>query len=653
MPTLIYNIENSQYYDHNYKMNKLQKGTSKRCVVPIKGETNILVTAALPYVNNEPHLGNLIGCVLSADIYARAHRSLGHNVLFICGSDEYGTATENRARREGISFKELCNKYHQLHQNIYNNFNISFDHYGRTNTLKQTEVTHHVYKKIWKQGLLEPKTNEQFYCQTCETFLADRFITGTCPKCKVDKAKGDECDACGYKLLSPTELIDPGCVADDSNTHRIELRKTENLYLKLSNPSLSKSILSHFGHVLSKASTANVKAVTESWLKNGLHDRCVTRDLKWGTPIPAFSPNPIVVQTTPVMLADDYRVFHETYHIDQEEYFNKVFYVWADAVLGYISITYDYLKRNGYDRIGGEEWKVWWRPTLPSEYNVKLVQFIGKDNIPFHSIIFPGILKALDDESYTLPTEINSTEYLMNPGNTKFSKSLKQGIFCSEVGNYPYPIDTWRCYLAFIRPTTKDSVFDLKAMQSFHNDILIANLGNFINRALNLSFRHKSSMFVEMNLDHSINSSSELSTIWSNLQFEIQPLIDTIIEQYKKGEIREATHTLFAISSVGNGFVQYHKPWTLSKLIAATETTTAKQIALEKLELILLLSINIAYLLNALMEPLMPNTALTLSASLGLNYIPKLKDISTFQLWLNNHHIESKPVILFTPVKDE
>ena len=631
----------------------MDKNNSKfqKCVLPIKNEINILVTAALPYVNNEPHLGNLIGCVLSADIYARAQRSLGRNVLFICGSDEYGTATENRARKECISPKELCNKYHQLHQNIYSKFNISFDHYGRTNTSEQTEITHYIYKKIWKHGLLKPRSNEQFYCKICETFLADRFITGKCPKCKTDKAKGDECDTCGYKLISPTELINPKCASD--NTHQIERRTTENLYIRLS--LLKNQVASHFSNILSKSSTANVNSVTETWLKNGLRDRCVTRDLKWGTSIPDFKPNPVTRNTT-VLLSDGYDIISETFKIDNNAYSNKVFYVWADAVLGYISITYDYLKQNGYHRVGGSEWKDWWKPTFPNDIDIRLVQFIGKDNIPFHSIIFPAILKATD-ETFTLPTEINSTEYLMNKGNVKFSKSLKQGIFCSDVDKYPYPIDTWRCYLAFIRPTNKDTVFDLNSMRLFHNDILIANLGNFINRALNLSFKHKNSIYVNIDIDSDFNYNTEVNLIFSDLRDKIQPLINNIIEHYKKGEIREATQTLFSISSIGNGFIQKHKPWTFTKLLSQLEQDTQKRKEFElhfrKLELILLLGINIIYLLTALMEPLMPNTALVTSISLGLNYIPKIKDITVFQLWLNNHRIENKPDILFTQVKDD
>lgn len=613
---------------------------NRNYILPIEGETNILVTAALPYVNNEPHLGNLIGSVLSADIYARAQRSLGYNVLFICGSDEYGTASEDRARKEGISPKELCDKYHQLHQDIYRKFNISFDYYGRTNTPEQTEIAHYIYQKIWKNGLLMPKASDQFYCLKCKTFLADRFITGTCPRCKTEKAKGDECDTCGYKFLSPTELINPGCATDSA--HDIELRATENLYLRL--PNLTNIIAEHFSSILSKSSSTNVKTVTNAWLDAGLHDRCITRDLKWGTSLPKFNPNP-VTRNTGILLADGYDVISEVFEIDNDLYSNKVFYVWADAVLGYISITYDYLKRHGYQRIGGNEWRDWWKPTLLLETDIRLVQFIGKDNIPFHSIIFPGILKATD-EIFTLPTEINSTEYLMNPGNTKFSKSLNQGIFCSDIEKYSYPIDTWRCYLAFIRPTNKDAVFDLEAMRSFHNDILIANLGNLVNRVLNLSFKHNSRMFI--NIDSLAIDYPELQEIWNKLRYKIQPLIEIMIQHYRKGEIRQVARNLFLISSIGNGFIQEYKPWTLFKSSSSDNTN---QLRAKKLELILLTSINIIYLLSTLMEPLMPDTALVISTSLSLNNIPMLKDIQEFQLWLNNHRIKNKPVILFNKIE--
>ncbi|MGN1189908.1 MAG: methionine--tRNA ligase, partial [Candidatus Ornithospirochaeta sp.] len=307
-----------------------------------------LITSALPYVNNIPHLGNLTQ-VLSADVFARFCRSIGYETLYICGTDEYGTASETRALQEGVTPRELCDHYHAIHRDIYKWFNISFDYFGRTSTPLQTEIVQHIFNEVDKNGYISEKESEQLYCPECKRFLADRYVTGTCPHCGDTGARGDQCDKCGT-LLDPTELIDPKCSVCG---HTPEVKKTKHLYINLPKalPLLQKW--------MDKASVEgfwakNAIQITNSWIRDGLQERCITRDLKWGIPVP------------------------------KEGFDDKVFYVWFDAPIGYISITAN----------ATENWEYWWR----DPENTELFQFIGKDNIPFHTVIFPSSLLATGEK---------------------------------------------------------------------------------------------------------------------------------------------------------------------------------------------------------------------------------------------------------------
>lgn len=334
-----------------------------------------LITSALPYVNNVPHLGNLIQ-VLSADVFARYCRSAGYETLYVCGTDEYGTATETRALEEGISPKELCDRFHAIHTEIYEWFEIQFDKWGRTSTPEHTRITQDIFLKLDRNGYIKERTIQQLYSEKSDMFLADRYVRGTCPHCGYEDARGDQCEHCG-KLLDPTELIDPRSAIDGSTP---VLRETKHLYLDL------PALLPKLKAWMEKASVegrwaTNAIRMTESWIRDGLRERCITRDLKWGVPVP------------------------------KPGYENKVFYVWFDAPIGYISITATYTDR----------WEEWWKN--PDE--VELYQFIGKDNIPFHTVIFPSTLLGTGEE-WTLLKTMSSTEYL-NYESGKFSKSRGWG----------------------------------------------------------------------------------------------------------------------------------------------------------------------------------------------------------------------------------
>ena len=334
--------------------------------MPIPGQRNILITSALPYVNNVPHLGNIIGSVLSADVFSRYCKVRNINSLYVCGTDEYGTAIETKAIEEGKTPQEICDKYYKIHADIYKWFDIGFDYFGRSATPWQTEITQSIFLALRENGFIEQKTEMQLFCPKHERFLADRFVEGTCPHCAYLDARGDQCDKCG-NLLDPMELIDPRCKIDGASP---EPRETTHFYVCLDalQPKVEEFV-SKNGHKWS----SNAQAITNSWLKQGLHPRSITRDLKWGVPVPL------------------------------EGYEDKVFYVWFDAPIGYISITANYT-----DGVvaGGEEWKKWWLPH--DDTDVKLYQFMGKDNVPFHTVLFPASLLGTE-QKWTMLHNISTT----------------------------------------------------------------------------------------------------------------------------------------------------------------------------------------------------------------------------------------------------
>ncbi|CAN6293660.1 unnamed protein product [Urochloa humidicola] len=399
-------------------------------VLPVAGRRNVLVTSALPYVNNVPHL---VGCVLSADAYARYCRLRGHNVLFVCGTDEYGTATEARALQEGCSPREICDRYHALHREVYRWFGISFDHFGRTSSPEQTEICQDIFQRLLENNWLSEKTIQQLYCGSCQRFLADRLVEGSCPVdgCGYGSARGDQCEKCG-ELLNSIELIDPKCKVCGSTPC---VRDTDHLFLELP---LLKEKLEGFIDEASGTWSQNAVHVTNAWLKGGLKPRCITRDLKWGVPVP------------------------------HEKYKDKVFYVWFDAPIGYISITACYTP----------EWEKWWK----NPENVVLYQFMGKDNVPFHTVMFPSTLLGTG-ENWTLLKTISVTEYL-NYESGKFSKTKGIGIFGNDAKDTNIPPEVWRYYLLTNRPEASDTQFTWTDLQAKLNNELVNKLGNFINRVL-------------------------------------------------------------------------------------------------------------------------------------------------------------------------
>eukprot|EP01112_Ceratiomyxa_fruticulosa_P013996 TRINITY_DN3979_c0_g1_i3.p1 TRINITY_DN3979_c0_g1~~TRINITY_DN3979_c0_g1_i3.p1 ORF type:complete len:766 (+),score=188.14 TRINITY_DN3979_c0_g1_i3:217-2514(+) len=504
-------------------------------ILPKEGERNVLITSALPYVNNVPHLGNIIGSVLSADVYARYSRLRGVNTLFVCGTDEYGTATETKALQEGLTPKQICDKYNRIHAQIYDWFNISFDIFGRTSTPQQSDICQDIFKRLHDNDQLVEQTIEQLYCDGCKKFLADRFVEGTCPSCSYEDARGDQCDRCG-KLLNPVELKDPRCKVCSSTptvkptTHMfLDLRKLQPKIEDFVKESSHKGLWS-----------SNAIQITGKWINETLEPRCITRDLQWGVKVPLPG------------------------------YESKVFYVWFDAPIGYISITANYTP----------EWEKWWK----NPNNVELFQFMGKDNVPFHTVIFPACLIGTGVR-HTLLNHISTTEYL-NYEDGKFSKSRGTGVFGDGVRDTGIPPEVWRYYLLANRPEQSDSIFSWEDFGQKNNAELLSCLGNYVNRSLK---------FVVDRFDSKVPPIGKLHDIDNKFIEDVNKDLTAYLAAMDKISEKEGLHIAMGIVQIGNKYIQDTKPWEL-----VTEDK-------ERCGTIVSLSVNLVHLIIAIFEPFLPS----------------------------------------------
>ena len=539
----------------NVKPKALKKTSGE--VLPEQGQRNIMITSALPYVNNVPHLGNIVGCVLSADVYARFARLRGYNVLYVCGTDEYGTQTETKALAEGLTPQQICDKYSALHSEIYQWFSISFDKFGRTTTEEQTKIAQDIFWSLHRTGHTSEDSVDQLYCTACEKFLADRFVEGSCPLagCGYEDARGDQCDKCG-KLMNAVDLIKPRCKLCPNTP---EIRTSKHLFIDL--PKIEEDLNTWFNKS-SQQWTNNARVIAKSWLKGGLQPRCITRDLKWGTPVPL------------------------------DGYQSKVFYVWFDAPIGYISITAQYTK----------QWEKWWK----NPENVEYWQFMAKDNVPFHSVVFPSTLLGTG-EKWTLVNRLMSTEYL-NYEDAKFSKSRGVGVFGNDAQDTGIPADVWRFYLIYVRPENQDSAFQWDDLMLKNNSELLANLGNFVNRATKFTKDNFNSCVPEMNLtEHD----------WEMVARINQELVD-YISLLEEAREREAISVVFNISRLGNQIMQHNTPWKLVKGSEADKVRAGSVVGL---------CVNLSCLLSVLIQPYLPNLSKNLQTQLAapdsVNVIPE------------------------------
>ncbi|KAK4996539.1 methionine--tRNA ligase mes1 [Elasticomyces elasticus] len=558
--------------------------TAKTEILPEKGKRNILITSALPYVNNVPHLGNIIGSVLSADVFARYCRARGYQTLYICGTDEYGTATETKAIEDKCTPQELCDKYYKIHSEVYEWFEISFDIFGRTSTRQQTDIAQDIFTKLHQNGYLEEKTTTQPYCEHHHGFLADRFVEGTCPHedCRYEDARGDQCDKCG-RLIEPLDLINPKCKLDGATP---QAKETKHVFLLLDK---LQSAVKEWSSKSSKdgAWSSNGIDITESWLKKGLHARGITRDLKWGTKVPLPG------------------------------YENKVLYVWFDACIGYISITANYT----------QQWEKWWR----DPENVNLYQFMGKDNVPFHTVVFPAS-QIGTKEKWTMLNHLSTTEYL-NYESGKFSKSRNVGVFGNNAKDTGVHPDVWRYYLLSKRPESGDSEFKWDDFIAANNSELLSNLGNFVNRVIK---------FVNgTNFDSKVpeHSYGEHETLREHID-EVNNALKNYVEAMDGVKLRKGLEDWRHISSLGNKLLQSHR--LDNKLASSNPSLCAAVVGL---------ALNHIHLLASIIAPYLPATSASILQQLNVQTLV-IPDEWKADSITPGHQI-GKAAYLFSTIKPE
>lgn len=540
------------------------------------------ITAALPYTNGPIHIGHMAGVYVPADIYARYLRLKGEEVLFICGSDEHGVAISMKAKKDGITPKEVIDKYHNIIDKAFTDFGISFDYYGRTSSKVHHETAQEFFKSIHAKDGFETQTTDQLYDAKEDQFLADRYVVGTCPKCHNPEAYGDQCESCGSSL-NANDLIDPKSAISGETP---SLKTTTHWYLPLDRYEafLRSWILE--GH--QKDWKPNVLGQVKSWLDDGLKPRAVTRDLSWGIPVP----------------------------VEGGE--NKVLYVWFDAPIGYISATKEWAAKEGKD------WAPYWK-----DENTELVHFIGKDNIVFHCIIFPAVLKAMG--SYILPKNVPANEFLNLEGR-KLSTSKNWAVWLHEyLQDFPEKQDVLRYVLTANAPETKDNDFTWHDFQTRNNSELVAIFGNFINRVMVLMKKYYQSVVPEP-YEYSSVDTETLETLAA------APLkIGSLIDQYK---FRAACQEMMQLARLGNKYLADEEPWKLIKTSperVATIMHTAMQVAAG---------------LAILSEPFLPHTAKKLRDMLRLDKAvcwDSLKNI----LPVKSNHTLGEVSLLFEKIEDD
>lgn len=501
-----------------------------------------LVTAALPYANGPVHIGHLSGCYIPADIYVRYQRARKQDIKFICGSDEHGVPITIRAMKEGVTPQEIVDKYHAFMGKCFEEIGISFDIYSRTSNKIHHETAAGFFKKLYDDGLFEEKETEQYYDEKTNTFLADRYIIGTCPVCGNENAYGDQCERCGTSL-SPDQLINPRSALSDAVPVK---RKTKHWYFPLQNyePWLKEWILE--GH---KEWKNNVYGQCKSWLDSGLQSRAMTRDSNWGVKVPL--PNTE----------------------------GKVLYVWFDAPIGYISATKELTGK----------WADYWQQS-----DTKLVHFIGKDNIVFHCIIFPAMLKA--HGSYVLPDNVPANEFLNLEGE-KISTSRNWAVWVHEyLQDFPDQQDVLRYVLCSNAPETKDNDFTWKDFQDRNNSELVSIFGNFVNRTFVLMHKLCGSKVPNLHADVADKADEDMIA-----EFEAtKTRVENLLEQYK---FRDALFEVIDLSRKGNKYMQEKEPWIVARSLA--ENPDKQKLIDNCLHICLQLTANLAVLIN----PFLPFTA--------------------------------------------
>ena len=498
------------------------------------------ITAALPYANGPIHIGHLAGAYIPADIYSRYLRLMEKDIVFICGSDEHGAAISIRAKKEGVSPQKIIDKYHFMIKKSFLDFGISFDNYSRTSSKIHHQTASNFFIDLYDKNIFIEKETEQLYDAKENQFLADRYVEGECPKCNFKEAYGDQCENCG-STLNATDLINP---KSKLSGNKPSLKKTKHWFLPLNN--FENFLKKWFLKEKKSDWKTNVYGQVKSWISEGLKPRAITRDIDWGIPVPI------------------------------KDAIGKVLYVWFDAPIGYISSTIEWAEKEKVD------WKPYWQ-----DPNTELVHFIGKDNIVFHCVIFPSILKA--SEKYILPSNVPANEFLNLEGE-KFSTSKNWAIWLDDyMKDFPEMEDTLRYVLTANAPENKDNDFTWKDFQAKNNNELVAIFGNFINRVAVLTEKYYDGLTPQI---------SDFNKEEQNLLDEIYSYPKKIGKSLEKFKFREAVNKMIDLARIGNKYLADQEPWKIIKTPNA-----------EKVKTIMNISIQICGILTLVCEPFLPNTS--------------------------------------------
>ena len=539
------------------------------------------ITAALPYTNGPIHIGHLAGVYIPADIYARYKRLKGDDVVFICGSDEHGVPITIKAKKEGISPQALVDRYHKIIKDSFEEFGISFDNYSRTSSEIHYKTASSFFKNLSDKGKFIVNTSEQLYDSYANQFLADRYVIGTCPKCGNNESYGDQCEACGASH-NATDLISPKSTITGNKP---VLKSTKHWYLPLEN--YQQFLSNWIGEEHKNDWRSNVYGQCMSWINDGLRSRAVTRDLDWGVPVP------------------------------EKDAKGKVLYVWFDAPIGYISSTKEWAQANN------KNWELYWK-----DENTELIHFIGKDNIVFHCIIFPSMLKA--EGSYILPTNVPANEFLNLEGR-KLSTSKSWAVWLPDyLVDFPGQQDVLRYVLTATAPETKDNDFTWKDFQSRNNNELVAIFGNFVNRVLVLTHKYFDGVVPKCNIitDEDSEVINSVKSIFKNIEYSLDNF-----------RFREAIKELMSIARIGNKYLADQEPWKLIK----SDT--------DRVKTVINIALQIVATLAVVSEPFLPFSACKLQSILNFNK-PNWGDLLNFEILLKDGHPINETSLLFSKIED-
>ncbi|TXS77135.1 methionine--tRNA ligase [Streptomyces sp. me109] len=517
-----------------------------------------LITSALPYINGIKHLGNMVGSMLPADVYSRYLRQRGHDVLYICATDEHGTPAELAAKERGIPVDTFCAQAHDAQKTVYDGFELAFDYFGRSSSEQNREITQHFARRLNENGFIEERAIRQVYSPTDGRFLPDRYVEGTCPHCGYDKARGDQCENC-TRVLDPTDLINPRSAISGSTD--LEVRETTHLFLL-------QSKLQHEVEAWVSRHEAEwpqlASSIARKWLTEGLHDRAITRDLDWGVPVPA--------DTWPELAAE-----------------GKVFYVWFDAPIEYIGATKEWADAAP----AGEtrDWKSWW---YEADDTVRYTEFMAKDNVPFHTVMFPATELGVR-EPWKKVDYVKAFNWLTYYGG-KFSTSQKRGVFTDHALDI-LPADYWRYFLIANAPESDDSSFTWEHFTTTVNKDLADTLGNFVNRVLSFSRKR---------FGDEVPAGAESGETEAKLGTEIAGLLAEYETQMEALQFRKAAAALRALWSAGNSYLEEKAPWLEIKTDPEGAALTLRT------------AMNLIHLYSVVSEPFIPASAKAMRSAFAL-----------------------------------